>query len=139
MVLRDEPFALGALLQSDMRGEEVSDLQRNLSVLGYPLAVTGVFDDTTYVAVRQFQQDQGLTVDGIVGPETSAAILRALTAQAPTVPMPPSGPAAYITTPIDLTQPSAAAPVQASIVGSGKTLLYGGLAVGAIWWFFLRK
>jgi peptidoglycan hydrolase-like protein with peptidoglycan-binding domain len=33
-----------------------------------------VFDEATQEAVRQFQQAKGLTVDGIVGPQTMAAL-----------------------------------------------------------------
>jgi peptidoglycan hydrolase-like protein with peptidoglycan-binding domain len=32
--------------------------------------VNGTFDEATENAVKKFQSDNGLTVDGIVGPET---------------------------------------------------------------------
>lgn len=35
---------------------------------------SGSFDATTEAAVRQFQRDNGLTPDGIVGPRTWATI-----------------------------------------------------------------
>ena len=40
-------------------------------VLG-PSNITGTFDSTTEQAVKDFQQGEGLTVDGIVGPITWA-------------------------------------------------------------------
>ena len=54
------------------------DLQQNLSALGYPLAVDGIFGKDTEEAVRAFQHDHGLGADGIVGPRTLAAIGAAL-------------------------------------------------------------
>jgi peptidoglycan hydrolase-like protein with peptidoglycan-binding domain len=50
----------------------VSELQRDLSAKGYleATAVNGIFDEATENAVKAFQSDNGLTVDGIVGPET---------------------------------------------------------------------
>jgi len=50
-------------------GPHVADLQRRLAV-----AITGVFDDDTDVAVRAFQADKKLVVDGVVGPSTFAAV-----------------------------------------------------------------
>jgi hypothetical protein len=48
---------------------EKQDITRVLTVLGYgPLA----YDES----VKAFQKDKGLTVDGIVGPKTSAAMLQ---------------------------------------------------------------
>ncbi|BAZ22911.1 peptidoglycan binding domain-containing protein [Kalymmatonema gypsitolerans NIES-4073] len=50
----------------------VSELQRDLSAKGYLSvgAVNGIFDEATENAVKAFQKDNGLTVDGIVGPQT---------------------------------------------------------------------
>jgi hypothetical protein len=66
------------LLGRGSAGEGVSDLQRNLSALGYPLAVDGIFGKDTEKAVRAFQRDHALDADGIVGPRTFAAIGSAL-------------------------------------------------------------
>jgi spore germination protein YaaH len=63
------------LIGYGMRGEAVADLQALLAALGYfDHEVTGYFGEITLSAVRRFQQDQGLAVDGIVGPETRRAL-----------------------------------------------------------------
>uniref|UniRef100_A0A7V4LDP9 Peptidoglycan-binding protein n=1 Tax=Desulfobacca acetoxidans TaxID=60893 RepID=A0A7V4LDP9_9BACT len=52
-------------------GEEVRLIQEKLKGLGlYPGPVDGVFGGGTEAAVRGFQRQQGLEVDGIVGPDT---------------------------------------------------------------------
>lgn len=61
-------------LRRGAAGEAVRDLQRNLSALGYPLAADGMFGEATQKAVRAFQRDHGLAVDGIAGPRTLAAV-----------------------------------------------------------------
>jgi peptidoglycan hydrolase-like protein with peptidoglycan-binding domain len=58
-------------------GEDVKRVQRVLArMLGYnPFGpITGVFDAGVENAVKFFQQGNGLTVDGIVGPATWAAL-----------------------------------------------------------------
>jgi peptidoglycan hydrolase-like protein with peptidoglycan-binding domain/predicted chitinase len=59
-------------------GKYVVDLQNNLNLLGYELAVTGTFDDATVKAVKAFQADKGLTVDGHAGIRTNTAVGDAL-------------------------------------------------------------
>jgi hypothetical protein len=50
-------------------------LQRRLSALGYWVgAPTDAFDDSTEQAVYALQKAAGISRDGIVGPETSAAL-----------------------------------------------------------------
>jgi Putative peptidoglycan binding domain/Lytic transglycolase len=65
-------------------GEDVRTLQQILLSKHYgPLAATGSFDDATDQAVRSFQSDAQLAVDGIVGPQTRpalVALMRALKA-----------------------------------------------------------
>jgi N-acetylmuramoyl-L-alanine amidase len=61
------------------RGAAVAEVQAWLVGLGL-LAATPeepVFDDATNLAVREFQQRRGLSVDGSVGPETYAALAAA--------------------------------------------------------------
>ena len=56
---------------------EVADLQKVLLALGYKLpkhGVDGVRGPETRVAIQQFQQDNGLKVDGDAGPETIAKL-----------------------------------------------------------------
>ena len=45
-------------------------LQRNLNKLGYSLNADGIFGEDTKKAVISFQGKNGLSADGIVGPNT---------------------------------------------------------------------
>jgi len=62
------------------RGEEVRQLQNYLNQLGANprLDEDGIFRNGTYNAVVAFQRSKGLTADGIVGPNTWAAIRNAM-------------------------------------------------------------
>jgi peptidoglycan hydrolase-like protein with peptidoglycan-binding domain len=56
------------LLKKGSTGEVVRQLQQALKDLGHdPGAVDGQFGSKTEQAVKAFQRDRGLTVDGIVG------------------------------------------------------------------------
>lgn len=58
-------------------GEGVRDLQKKLIALGYSCGSKGAdgkFGASTETAVRQFQKDKGLEVDGIVGKDTLNAL-----------------------------------------------------------------
>ena len=57
------------LLKQGSRGEQVKELQRALGI-----AADGIFGSQTEGAVKQFQLEQKLTVDGIVGPNTWDAL-----------------------------------------------------------------
>ena len=56
------------------KGQDVKDLQAALNKHGASLAVDGSFGPLTDKAVREFQRKKALSVDGIVGPKTWAAI-----------------------------------------------------------------
>ncbi|RMF86311.1 MAG: AAA family ATPase [Nitrospinota bacterium] len=59
------------VLWEGMVGEDVRRLQEDLALLGYYAdQPTGEFDTRTKNAVRYFQRDYNLQVDGYVGPET---------------------------------------------------------------------
>jgi len=61
------------------RGAAVADVQATLLGLGLltDRPAGALFDEATDQAVRHFQQQRGLSVDGIVGPETYAALAAA--------------------------------------------------------------
>lgn len=56
------------------RGEEVSRLQKMLSLLGYDLVIDGHYGDLTKTAVKKFQKQKKLINDGIVGDKTMKLI-----------------------------------------------------------------
>jgi hypothetical protein len=56
-------------------GADVEELQRLLSVSGFPCDVDGDFGPLTDQAVREFQASHHLAVDGVVGPQTWGALL----------------------------------------------------------------
>ncbi len=63
-----------AILQRGDTGGNVRLLQQRLCSSRYNCAVTNVFDYSTEQAVIQFQRDNRLDPDGIVGPKTWAAL-----------------------------------------------------------------
>lgn len=63
------------LLKNGNRGEEVKSLQTALGRQGYNVGgVDGIFGAKTLAAVKAFQKAHGLTVDGVVGPQTASAL-----------------------------------------------------------------
>jgi len=66
----------GALLKPGMAGEPVRTLQQTLKDLGYFIGVpSGQFDALTEQAVKRFQHDNQLVVDGRVGRRTLMMLL----------------------------------------------------------------
>ena len=61
-------------LKKGSSGNEVSALQTALNKKGYTLANTGLYDDATEAAVRQYQTDNNLEADGIAGDITLGAL-----------------------------------------------------------------
>ncbi|WP_259558453.1 peptidoglycan-binding protein [Brachybacterium sillae] len=68
------------------RGASVVVLQEALRARGATFNATGYFGSLTLSAVRAFQSDAGLTVDGVVGPKTWAALQGGEVRQLPTEP-----------------------------------------------------
>ena len=66
----------GPTLSIGSTGRDVRRLQRIfvMTKVLTPSSITGSFDSTTEQAAKDFQQDAGLTVDGIVGPLTWQAL-----------------------------------------------------------------
>jgi N-acetylmuramoyl-L-alanine amidase len=63
------------LLRSGDAGPAVRDLQQRLTRCGYVVTLDGHFGDETLDAVRQFQTQRRLRLDGICGPETWGALI----------------------------------------------------------------
>ena len=69
----------GRFLKRGASGDGVRVLQTRLLALGYDLGrggADGKFGPATESAVRAFQAAAGVTVDGVVGPETAAALAK---------------------------------------------------------------
>ncbi len=64
-----------ALSKYGSRGDEVTEIQTKLKRWGYYDGdIDGIYGSQTQEAVRKFQEKNGLTVDGIAGSETLAAM-----------------------------------------------------------------
>lgn len=74
--MEDQPMKHPTLRKGDS-GEAVTYLQTLLCDVGEPLAVDGKFGSETEKAVKDFQRQSGLTVDGVVGPKTWDALEKA--------------------------------------------------------------
>lgn len=58
------------------KNEHVRLVQRNLNRLGYAVDVDGSYGPIMENTIKQFQKDHGLTVDGYVGADTTAELLK---------------------------------------------------------------
>lgn len=63
------------LVRQGDKEHPVQTLQYLLRARGHTVTVDGIFGPATDAAVRAFQQQHGLAVDGIVGPLTWAALI----------------------------------------------------------------
>ena len=61
-------------LQKGSQGSDVKYLQEFLNTQGHNLTVDGIFGDNTLAAVKDYQSKNGLAVDGIVGTNTWGSI-----------------------------------------------------------------
>lgn len=65
----------GVTLRKGMQGAAVYELQGFLATRGYRVGpIDGVFGELTHRALRAFQRNQGIRIDGLVGSETRAVI-----------------------------------------------------------------
>ena len=77
-----------------MGTNSVREIQQALKDKGFdPGGIDGVWGRKTIDAVKRFQSDQRLTVDGIVGPRTRAALFGSATPASPATPATPAPPA----------------------------------------------
>lgn len=68
-------YSVQALSKYGSRGEEVRKIQTKLKNWGYYKGnVDGIYGSQTQAAVKSFQRKNGLSVDGIAGPKTLAAM-----------------------------------------------------------------
>ncbi|UYN98254.1 MAG: L,D-transpeptidase family protein [Devosia sp.] len=68
---RPAPIAEGAVLRPGGTDMRVPAIRARLEL---PASASTTYDEATEVAVRTFQENQGLEVDGIIGPATVAAL-----------------------------------------------------------------
>ena len=63
------------MLSNGSSGDAVTALQRKLFAMGFdPGTIDGIFGPKTDQAVRSYQGQTGLQVDGIAGPETYTSL-----------------------------------------------------------------
>lgn len=63
------------MLSNGSSGDAVTALQRKLFAFSFdPGTIDGIFGPKTDQAVRRYQEQKGLQVDGIAGPETLASL-----------------------------------------------------------------
>lgn len=86
------PLSAEAALRRGSTGDDVRAVQKRLKQWGYyDGAVDGIFGYGTERAVRWFQQKNGLSVDGVVGEKTAAAMGLNLTNTVSSAAKPASG------------------------------------------------
>ncbi len=68
--------AIDPMLRQGDSGAAVTELQQLLNAKGINIAVDGIFGDATRAAVVKFQQQNRISVDGIVGTQTWQALRR---------------------------------------------------------------
>lgn len=87
------------MIQVGAKGSNVMQIQTILTGNGYPTGgIDGIFGEKTKTAVISFQSAQGLTPDGIIGPQTWGALMKlaavhGTSSAAQTVQMPKAAPA----------------------------------------------
>jgi peptidoglycan hydrolase-like protein with peptidoglycan-binding domain len=70
-----DPIQPWPVVQSGSQDHPVRTLQHLLRAHGQSVAVDGIFGPLTEAAVKAIQTSSGLTVDGVVGPQTWPALI----------------------------------------------------------------
>lgn len=116
------------VLRTGSQGDEVSELQAALKLLGYFTGtVDGFYGETTAIAVYRFQQASGLRPDGVTGAATWARLFPSTPeAQTPSpTPSPNSGSGFPVPSTIQTTTSSSRVSLQPSapvnVSGAGKS------------------
>lgn len=82
--VKEEKYDLGdRLLKNGSEGDDVKELQKYLLELDYDLGKWGAdgdFGDATEIAVKAFQEDNGLEADGEYGPKSHAKLTELISA-----------------------------------------------------------
>lgn len=79
-----QAYVSDQILRVGMQGPAVTQLQKDLGYLGYKVgSVDGIYGWQTQQAVIQFQKNNGLLTDGIVGPQTAQSINRQINGNTP--------------------------------------------------------
>jgi N-acetylmuramoyl-L-alanine amidase len=74
---RTEAYLGDRILNLGIQGYDVQQLQKNLGYLGYAVGqIDGIYGRETMQTVRDFQKNNGLAVDGVVGQETANAVIQ---------------------------------------------------------------
>ena len=134
------------------RGKDVEELQRNLNVLNYGLAVDGEFGGRTRDAVMRFEARRALPADGVADPAMLAALTVAVEARrkraerresAERAAAPVAG-AAVTVGATAATVAEAAREVRTlndgTLIGAGLAIVVMAVAVGLlVWRFALRR
>ena len=75
------------ILRPGDKGEDVRLLQEKLRALKYDCVMNGIFDDSTLAAFKRFQSLNGLTVDGVMGSQSSGVLLSGSARDADSAPL----------------------------------------------------
>jgi carboxyl-terminal processing protease len=78
-LFQTHPLQLTGPLKKDMNNEQVKNAQQILTSLGYePGRTDGYYSDSTEIAVKVFQKENDLKVDGSINDKTAAALEQAV-------------------------------------------------------------
>ena len=116
-----------ASLRTGDTGSDVYELQLRLNALGYTnIAPSGVYDDATATAVRLFQQNNGLTADGVAGEATLSALYGAAVVSSGAQSASSGAMTSVNNRSRELEEQNAGGAIQASLSGGGVAAAYNG-------------